>query len=371
MQAQRAIGVGLTICLVLSLLLHAGVIGGGGWYFGAVKPLVEVTVSPPIVVDTITVSDVAKLRQGSRTAKLENAEAKEVPKPDEAKKEAPRPKPIAAEPPPPAASEPPPAPKEEPKPEPVKADTPPPPAPEEKPDQAALAQKLEELAMVQAREDEKKAEAAAKAKAAAEAKAKAEADAKAKAEAEAKKKAEEKRKRDIAEAKRKADEKKKAEAERAKENSKSTADRVAALLDKTPDAKQAPAAAPVSAVPTKDKGPVKGAKEGRDSANAANEASLLLSAIVSRIRDQGCWNIQAGGELAAAQVPKIQFELNQDGSVRGEPRVLNPQGSGQFQLAADAARSAILKCAPYPLPADKYQMWKKVTLDFDPREMFQ
>lgn len=229
--------------------------------------------------------------------------------------------------------------------------------------------------MVQAAEEQKKADAAAKAaaaaqaKAVADAKAKAEADAKAKAEADAKRKAEEKR---LADEKRKLDAKRKAdELARAEANSKSTADRVSALLDKTPDAKQAPAATQPSLTPTKDKGPVKGAREGRDQINAANEGSLLLAAIVGRIRDKGCWNIQAGGELAASQIPKIQFELNQDGTVRGEPRVMNAQGSPQFQLAADAAKSAVLRCAPYPLPADKFQLWRKVTLDFDPREMFQ
>lgn len=374
MYAQRAISAGLTVCLILSVLMHAGGIGSLGWYFRGVTPLKDSKEPDPIVVDTITPGEVAKLRQGSRTAKLDNAEAREIPKPDEAKKEPPKPKPVAAEPPPP----PPPAPeppKEEVKPEPAKAEPPPPAAEPEKqpePDKAALEQKLEEVAMIQAAEAQKKAEAEARAQAAAEAKAKAEADAKARAEADAKKKAEEKKKRELAEAKRKAAEKRRLEAEAlAKENSKSTADRVAALLDKTPDAKQAPASAPPSLAPTKDKGPVKGAREGRDNINAANEASMLLSAIVGRIRDQGCWNIQAGGELAASQIPKIQFELNQDGSVRGEPRVLNPQGSPQFQLAADAARSAVLKCSPFPLPPDKYQMWRKVTLDFDPREMFR
>lgn len=377
MRAQRAISAGLTVCLIVSLLMHVGGVGGLGWYFRGVEPFKEIKETEALVVDTVTPSEVAKLRQGSRTSKLESAAPKEVPKPDEAKQEPPKPKPVAAEPPPPPLPAPEP-PKEEPKPEPVKAEEPPPapaPKPEEKPpepDKAALEQKLEEMALVQAQEEQKKAEAEARAKAAAEAKAKAEADAKARAEAEAKKKAEEKKKRELAEAKRKADEKRKAEElARAQENSKSTADRVAALLDKTPDPKQAPATAPPSQTPTKDKGPLKGDRQGRDNINAANEASMLISAIVGRIRDRGCWNIQAGGELAASQVPKIQFELNQDGSVRGEPRVMNPQGNPQFQLAADAAKSAVLRCAPFPLPADKYQLWRRVTLDFDPREMFQ
>jgi len=348
--------------LLISVLMHAALLA---WALVSIAETREVTPPKiePIVTEVISASDLAKLRQGSRTAKLDDAQAKEVPKPDEAKQEPPKPKPVAA--PPPPAAEPPPAPLEEPKPpEPVKAAEPPPPKapepPKPEPDKQALDQKLEELAMLQAAEDKARAENEARALAAAEAKAR--------AEAEARKKAEEKKKRELAEAKRKAEEKRKAD-QLAKQ--KLDTDRLSALLDKTPDPKQAPAAAPPPAAPTKNVGPVRGGRDGRDAQNAANEASLLLAIIISRIRDQGCWNIQAGGELAANQVPKIQFELNPDGTVRGEPRVLNPQSSPQFQLAADAAKSAVLKCHPYPLPADKYQMWRKVTLDFDPRELFQ
>ena len=50
---------------------------------------------------------------------------------------------------------------------------------------------------------------------------------------------------------------------------------------------------------------------------------------------------------------------------------MNPQGSAQFQLAADAAKRAVLLCQNYELPPDKYDMWRRVTLDFDPREMFR
>lgn len=325
------------------------------------------TEAEPIIAEMITQSDLNKLRQGARNAKLDDAQAKDLQKTDQPKKEAPKPKPVAT--PPPAAEPPPPPPEEAPKPpEPKAAEPPPPKAPEPpkiEPDKAALDQKLDELAMLQAAEEKRKADAAAKAAADAQAKA----DAKAKADADAKTKADAKARADKAkaEAKARADAKAKAEA-LAKEKAKSTADRVAALLDKTPDPKEAPAAAPQPAAPTKAKGPVKGAAEGRDSQNAGNEASMLLGMIVSKVKT--CWNIQAGGEGVSQLVPVIRFELNRDGSVRGTPRVMNPQGTPQFQAAADAAMRAVLGCQNYELPADKYDKWKLVTLEFDPSQMF-
>lgn len=349
--------------LAISVILHACLMGWALFSIGSRREL-ELPKPEPIVTEIITPSDLAKLRQGSRDAKLDEAVAKESPSKDTPKKEAPKPKPVAA--PPPPAPEPPPPPAEEPKPpEPVKAAEPPPPPepkPAEQPDKAALDQKLEELALQQAVEEQKKVEQAAKAKAAAEAKAKAEAEAKAKAIAKAKA---EKAK---AEAKAKADAKAKAE-QLAKEKSQLDTTRLSALIDKTPDPKQAAAAAPTPAAPTKAKGPIKGAPEGRDSINAANEASMLLGMIVSKVKT--CWNIQAGMEGAAQLVPVIEFELNRDGSVRGQPRVSNPQGSEQFRAAADAAMRAVVECQNYNLPQEKYDMWAVVKLRFDPSQMFR
>jgi colicin import membrane protein len=362
------------VSLVISSIIHVGLVAWALITIERTPPLKDPSPPDPVVTEIISESDLAKIRKGSRTAKLDNAVQNDAPSEEKPVKEAPKPKPkpVAATPPPEAAPPPPPPEPVKP-PEPAKAE-PPPPEPKAEPtppDKAALDQKLAELALQQAKEDErrlqdqiKKAEADAKAKADAEAKAKADAAAKAKAEAKAR------ADKAKADAKAKAD---KAKADQiAKEKAKPLdTDRLSALLDKTPDQKQAAAAAPAPSAPTKDKGPVRGAKDGQDARNAANEASMLLGMIVGKIKEKGCWNIQAGGELASSQVPKVQFELNPDGSVRGAPKVLNPQGSPQFQLAADAATAAVLKCQPFQLPPDKYNMWRRVTLDFDPREMFQ
>jgi colicin import membrane protein len=40
------------------------------------------------------------------------------------------------------------------------------------------------------------------------------------------------------------------------------------------------------------------------------------------------------------------------------------------RAAAESARRAILQCAPYSLPAEKYEAWADVIVHFDPSEMF-
>lgn len=358
--------------LFLSFTMHALVLFWALVGIAATKPLPEPPKPEPVVAEIITPGELNKLRQGLRTAKLDDAQPKEQPSVREPPKEAPKPKPVAAEPPPPPPS--PPDEKPAPPDPPQVAEPPPPPAPKaaEEPDKEALEKKLEALvlekAAAEAAEEQRRTEAAARAKAAAEAKAQ--------AEAEAKRKAEEKKKRDIAEAKKRERERKRKEEEAkaraeadAKSKSRIDSDRLSALLDKSPDQPPPPAAAAPPSTPTKARGPVRGDRSGRDAVNSANEASMLLGLIVGKVK--ACWNIQAGGELAASQVPTIQFDLNPDGSLRGDPRVLNDQGTQHFRLAADAAKSAVIRCQRYELPPDKYEMWKRVTLDFDPREMFQ
>ena len=40
------------------------------------------------------------------------------------------------------------------------------------------------------------------------------------------------------------------------------------------------------------------------------------------------------------------------------------------RAAADAARRAVIRCAPFNAPADKYEAWADVQFNFDPSQMF-
>lgn len=369
--------------LIVSVMLHAALIGWTLLSIHATREL-KAPQSDPVAVELISPSDLTRLRQGSRDAKLTEAQPKEAPKTEPVKKEAPRPRPQTALPPPspaeppeptPPVKEPPPAPKQaEP---PPKAAEPPPPAPKEATDKAALEQKLAEIAMRQAADEKAKAEAEEKARQEAEQKAKVEAEAKAEAEAkrlaEEKRKAEAKRKAELRkkqlEAKRREEARKKREAE-AKAKSQFDANRLSALLDKSPDPRSAPAAAPQSATPTKAKGPVLGAPEGRDQTLSASEASFLAGLMRQAV--SRCWNINAGLDGIDKIVVKVEVRLGRDGMLVGQPKVVNPGSSPLFRDAADSAVRALIQCGPYALPPDKYEGgWEHMIVTFDPQSMFR
>ncbi len=352
----------------------------------------------PIAVDMISPSELTRITKGSRSATLKEAMAKESPQNDPTPKEAPRPRiQSAPPPPPPPAAEPPaPTPPTPPPPPAAAAPPPPPPAPTPPapvPDRSALEQKLADLALQQAEEAKReaqakaeaeakaRAEADAKAKAEAEAKARAEADAKAKADAEAKARAEAEAKAK-AEAKRKADEaKRQAEIKRKQEEARKkklaeekakaqfSADRLSALLDKTPDPRAPAPAAPQPSTDTRGKGPVRGAPEGRDSQISASEAAFLAGLMRQAV--SRCWNINAGLEGIERMVVQIEVRLRPDGSLADQPKVRNPNNSPLFRDAADSAMRALIACAPYALPPDKYSGgWEHMILSFDPKDMF-
>ena len=138
-------------------------------------------------------------------------------------------------------------------------------------------------------------------------------------------------------------------------------DRIAALLNKVPDAGPKSPAAPEK---KKKPAPAKGRADGRDLAMTFNEIDAL------RAKISQCWNPPVGGLGADAIKVKLRMALRPDGSLSREPQVVNRVGSPYFQAAADAAVRAVMLCQPYELPAKKYALWRDMILNFDPREMF-
>ncbi|WP_395449582.1 hypothetical protein ACHMW7_07000 [Aminobacter sp. UC22_36] len=87
---------------------------------------------------------------------------------------------------------------------------------------------------------------------------------------------------------------------------------------------------------------------------------------------QRCWNVPAGAMDGGGLKVSIQFNLTPSGEVEGRPEIISGGGSaGIERAAAESARRAVLQCAPYNLPADKYAGgWDQVIVNFDPSEMF-
>ncbi len=323
-----------------------------GWAF------ISIHRTPPIMPETvmieatiITPSELTRLKQGDPDSKHLEAKAKEADTPEVSKKEADKPKPVTAPPPPP-----PPAPEPEPEPkqaEPAKpqedaiadklaALPPPPPTPEPGPtpeEKKLLEEKLE--AERKAEEKRKKAEAKKKA------------EQKKKKELAKKKEAE--RKKKLAEAKRKAAE--------AKKKKQFDADKIAALIDKSPEKRGAPRSATEPSKPTDYTGPTAGERRGNDTVLSAREQDMLRAMLKSQLTP--CSKMPGGGGGIDTPVVQVQFRLHQDGSLDGEPRLVGGGSSPLYRLAADASIRAIKQCAPYDLPPDKYGAWSSVTWEFD------
>ena len=138
-------------------------------------------------------------------------------------------------------------------------------------------------------------------------------------------------------------------------------DDIAAFLNKTDDKKTAPQQ-PADVA----NAPVLGDEEiqGTDDALAATLADALRQKLA------GCWSVPPGAREANITV-KIRFFLTPDGRVTGLPEVLNGSGDPLFATTAQSAVSAVKECEPYDFfPADRYDLWKDNTINFNPNMMF-
>ncbi len=141
------------------------------------------------------------------------------------------------------------------------------------------------------------------------------------------------------------------------------ADRIAALLNKIPDAASEPK--PVEPSDEAPKKKVRGQSNGTEMTMSVNE----IDALRARIAD--CWTPPPGGLGADQIVVKLRLQLNEDGTLVGYPSVANSGSSPFFQAAADSAVRAVYQCQPYTLPKAKYALWRDMILNFDPSEMYR
>ena len=140
-------------------------------------------------------------------------------------------------------------------------------------------------------------------------------------------------------------------------------DKIAALLNKIPDAADDPKPVmPDDGTPPKK---VKGQTNGTEITMSVNE----IDALRARIAD--CWTPPPGGLGADQIVVKLRLKLKEDGTLVGYPTVANSGSSPFFQAAADSAVRAVYECQPYELPKAKYALWRDMILNFDPSDMYR
>jgi len=391
--------------MVMSALGHATFLVAGLLAFSSPAPLPEN--EEAIAVEMVDASALNQVTRGER--KAEKVQAQPIPRAErkseiverkeegEAKQDTPAPPTRPAElktaddnasapmPPSRAAN----LPKTEPKvtpPEPVKQ----PPQKTEAQAQAQAEQKREELAKLaeeaeiasKAKQAEEQAKAAAKAKSEAEAQASQQAAAKAKAEAQAKAEAAEaaKEKAELAaKAKAEADAKAKiAAAAKAKQEAEAKAKRemeiaknfnasdISKLLQSKEQAQSTGSAAP-QVNRTASLGTERGASQ--------KLSPSLRGQLIGIIQDQlmKCWNVPiALANARGSVVPQVRMKLNTDGSLVGQPGVVNSSSDPLFAVAASSALTATRRCAPLRIPAQfaaYYDDWRDVVVNFDARDV--
>lgn len=131
------------------------------------------------------------------------------------------------------------------------------------------------------------------------------------------------------------------------------ADKIAALLNKDTAAPQ-----PQAEQPT-----LGGSTPAEQPQMTANELDAL------RARLGQCWSPPIGWTDAAEVRVVVLLSLNPDGTVNGEPQVLERPSGRYEQAAPESVLRAVRRCAPYTLPPEKYDEWKQIRITFDPTEM--
>jgi colicin import membrane protein len=133
----------------------------------------------------------------------------------------------------------------------------------------------------------------------------------------------------------------------------------------------------ISALLNKQKASGGGAKRSSEQASLGGDKSTggakLSQNEMDALRQKlgGCWSIPAGVDDAAALKVSVRFQLDRSGMLQGRPQVVaGGAASGPGRTAAESAVRAVQKCAPFNLPADKYDTWAEVVVNFDPSDMF-
>jgi hypothetical protein len=108
---------------------------------------------------------------------------------------------------------------------------------------------------------------------------------------------------------------------------------------------------------------------GRKTTSGEKLSQSEIDALRGQIQNN--WSIIPGMADAADVRIKVTMRLDRNGELVGEPEVEATGGSDAARRAlGGGARRAILKSAPFQgLPADKYDSWSEVVVNFDPSSM--
>jgi TolA protein len=107
---------------------------------------------------------------------------------------------------------------------------------------------------------------------------------------------------------------------------------------------------------------------GKKTTGAGKLSQSELDALKGAIQNN--WNVIPGMMDAQNIRIRVSFHLDRSGEIVGDPEVTVTGGEGNARdVLASSAKRAVLKSAPFnKLPADKYDTWSDVVVNFDPSD---
>ena len=111
--------------------------------------------------------------------------------------------------------------------------------------------------------------------------------------------------------------------------------------------------------------------ETRDAVgNASAMTATLRDLINSHIVRQRCWRMPLDAPYPEERVVTITMRLNRDGTLDGPPeldeRRTRDRNDSFRDVIRERALRAAVECAPYPLPANQYNQWRLIRVNFGP-----
>ena len=114
---------------------------------------------------------------------------------------------------------------------------------------------------------------------------------------------------------------------------------------------------------------------GLGTAEVAAMEDRLRALARAHIARNNCWRMPIDLPDPDRLVVTIQFDLNRNGTLNGQPRVISPRNytfDPHMRRAVDEALRAIRLCDPYPFADDPvvgehYELWREMEYTFRPR----
>ncbi|MCZ8315383.1 cell envelope integrity protein TolA [Phreatobacter sp.] len=118
--------------------------------------------------------------------------------------------------------------------------------------------------------------------------------------------------------------------------------------------------------------PARTASLGTATGAAARITGREIDAI--RAWAERCWEVPIAAREGNSPAVRLRVSFNRDGTVSARPEIQNPRGDPAFQILANSAVRAVMRCSQeggVRLPPERYDTWREVVLNFDPKEMMR